>query len=370
MGQPTTARHDALRRTTDDRVVAGVCGGLAERLSIDAVAVRIVFVLGAMVWGVSLPLYGILWRFLPSRDAPTRNPVRPNRLPSMSLAMGAVAFMSAAMVALRSLGALPPDAVVLPLSLASLGVMFLWAGQPLRPVHRAALGTGARLPTDEGPPGRAASAADEPKKTRPERQRAPFGSALVGAIMIVACFGFLADRAGWLDVQWRLLGALLLVVIGVVLIGGATRGRPTGLMGAGGWLLVLLLGATVFQVPFGSGVGARDLHPVDVSTAETHLAGGSMVIDLRDVELDPEASAHEVLDASIAVGDLRVIVPVGVEVQINAWAGLGSVTVFADSASGVSVERSFASGGYDGSGGQLTVDASVGLGRVIVEQGE
>ncbi|MDG2112824.1 MAG: PspC domain-containing protein, partial [Actinomycetota bacterium] len=195
-----------LRRTTDDRVVSGVCGGLAERLSIDAVAVRVVFVLGAMVWGASILVYALLWRVLPSRDAPTRNPVRPTRLPSMSLAMGAVAFMAAAMVALRSLGALPPDAVVLPLSLASLGVMFLWAGQPLRPVPRPALGDGGDRPPRR-PSGGANPVGEAGKAARPARQRAPFGSALVGATMIVACFGFLADRAGWFDVQWRLLGA-------------------------------------------------------------------------------------------------------------------------------------------------------------------
>ena len=74
--------------------------------------------------------------------------------------------------------------------------------------------------------------------------------------------------------------------------------------------------------------------------------------------------------ASVAVGDLRVVVPVGLEVRIDAHVGLGSVTVFADSASGVSIDRSFASAGYDGLVGQLTVEARVGVGRVIVEQAE
>ena len=127
MESRTVASPTARRRTTDDRVVAGVCGGLAERLKIDAVAVRVLFVLGAMVWGITVVIYAAMWRWIRTEDSPTRNPVRPGRVPALGLAAGAVAFMAAAMLSLRSLGLLPPDVVVLPLSLAALGVMFVWA---------------------------------------------------------------------------------------------------------------------------------------------------------------------------------------------------------------------------------------------------
>jgi phage shock protein PspC (stress-responsive transcriptional regulator) len=369
MGSPTAAPRAPMRRTTDDRVVAGVCGGLAERWSVDTVAVRVTFVLGAMLWGLSIPLYVVLWRRWPEVDSPTRNPVRPGRLPSLSIAFGAIALMAAFMVLLRSMGLLPPEELVLPASLASLGVVFLWAGQPLRPVVRPAIGTGRAAPP---PPPRArptSRPADGPERppARPVARSAPFGSVLVGATMLAACVGFLVDRAGWVDVQWRVLGALLLVVVGVVLVGGATLGRPPGLLGAGSWLMVLLLLATVFRVPLGSGVGARDLRPVEAVGAATHLFGGSLEVDAVDLLLD-DPDGPEILDVSVAVGDLSVVVPRGVEVSVEARAGLGSVTVFAEAISGVSAERSFTSSGFDGSSGQLIVRAAVGLGRVIVEQ--
>jgi phage shock protein PspC (stress-responsive transcriptional regulator) len=49
----------------DDRVIAGVCSGLASYLKIDVVLVRIVFVLLAAVSGAGLVLYVVLWLFMP-----------------------------------------------------------------------------------------------------------------------------------------------------------------------------------------------------------------------------------------------------------------------------------------------------------------
>lgn len=49
-----------LRRGTD-RVVAGVCSGLAQYFGVDPLVVRLVFVVLALVHGVGLLLYLLLW---------------------------------------------------------------------------------------------------------------------------------------------------------------------------------------------------------------------------------------------------------------------------------------------------------------------
>src|SRR5213082_3380313 len=46
-----------LYRSTDDRVIAGVCGGLAQHLDMDVRVVRIAFVVLAFVGGTGLILY-------------------------------------------------------------------------------------------------------------------------------------------------------------------------------------------------------------------------------------------------------------------------------------------------------------------------
>ena len=48
-------------RSGNDRVVAGVCGGLAARLGVDATLVRLVFALLALAGGAGILLYFALW---------------------------------------------------------------------------------------------------------------------------------------------------------------------------------------------------------------------------------------------------------------------------------------------------------------------
>src|SRR5689334_2800747 len=59
-GQPLHRLH----RSANDRIIAGVCGGLAEYLSIDPSLVRIAFVV-ATLWGVGLLMYIVLAVILP-----------------------------------------------------------------------------------------------------------------------------------------------------------------------------------------------------------------------------------------------------------------------------------------------------------------
>ena len=61
-----------LYRSTTDRKVAGVCGGLAEYLGVDATVVRLVFI-ALLIFGVApiILLYFIMWIIMP--EAPATN---------------------------------------------------------------------------------------------------------------------------------------------------------------------------------------------------------------------------------------------------------------------------------------------------------
>lgn len=59
-----------LVRSERDKMIAGVCGGLANYFGIDAAIVRLVFVL-AVLSGVSPLVYLVLWLVMPSELAPT-----------------------------------------------------------------------------------------------------------------------------------------------------------------------------------------------------------------------------------------------------------------------------------------------------------
>lgn len=57
-----------LFRSETDKMVGGVCGGLAEYFDIDAAVVRLIFALTVLFGGSGLLLYLILWLVIPSKS--------------------------------------------------------------------------------------------------------------------------------------------------------------------------------------------------------------------------------------------------------------------------------------------------------------
>lgn len=55
-----------LVRSRTDRVIAGVCGGLAAYFAIDATIIRLLFVFVAFAGGSSVLVYILLWIFMPN----------------------------------------------------------------------------------------------------------------------------------------------------------------------------------------------------------------------------------------------------------------------------------------------------------------
>ncbi len=58
-----------LYRSSDDRVIAGVCGGLAKYFDIDPLIVRVLTVVSVLLSGVGLIAYVILWIAAPVEDS-------------------------------------------------------------------------------------------------------------------------------------------------------------------------------------------------------------------------------------------------------------------------------------------------------------
>lgn len=71
---PEPAPPSALHRRTSSRLVAGVCGGIADRFEIDVTVVRVAFVVAACLWGAGVVLYLALWALVPTEGATGRDP--------------------------------------------------------------------------------------------------------------------------------------------------------------------------------------------------------------------------------------------------------------------------------------------------------
>ena len=54
-----------LRRTRNDKMIAGVCGGLGKYFGLDATILRLVFVLLMIFAGTGLLAYLIMWLVIP-----------------------------------------------------------------------------------------------------------------------------------------------------------------------------------------------------------------------------------------------------------------------------------------------------------------
>ena len=73
---PVTGYAKKLTRSTTDKKIAGVCGGLAEYLDMDSTVIRLIWVLAFFFGGAGGLVYLILWVVLPEAPAPVSVPER------------------------------------------------------------------------------------------------------------------------------------------------------------------------------------------------------------------------------------------------------------------------------------------------------
>jgi phage shock protein PspC (stress-responsive transcriptional regulator) len=64
----TLMTETRLTRSDTDRMIAGVCGGIAAYIGMDPVLVRLAFILLAPAGGIGLPIYFILWVIMPRAE--------------------------------------------------------------------------------------------------------------------------------------------------------------------------------------------------------------------------------------------------------------------------------------------------------------
>jgi signal transduction histidine kinase len=122
------SRSGSLRRDLDNRVVAGVCAGLGQRMGIDPAILRVAFVVAAAAGGVGMALYALAWLIIPAER--TERPSAPAwglpRRASWHVAAGVGLLMLALLLFLRELGVWFSDALVWPVVLAATGTALIW----------------------------------------------------------------------------------------------------------------------------------------------------------------------------------------------------------------------------------------------------
>lgn len=110
-----------LERSARDRVLLGVCGGLARTLGVDAALVRLAFIALVLLGGAGLVLYAGLALLMATPAEPLR-PWREHRQETI----GVAALMAAASAGLAVRDLLIPLDVLVPAALLAGGVALVW----------------------------------------------------------------------------------------------------------------------------------------------------------------------------------------------------------------------------------------------------
>ena len=61
------AKTKKLYRSKKNRVIGGVCGGIAEYVNADSTLIRLIWVLATLLWGAGLFAYIIAWIIIPEK---------------------------------------------------------------------------------------------------------------------------------------------------------------------------------------------------------------------------------------------------------------------------------------------------------------
>lgn len=307
-----------LLRSRDDRVIAGVCGGLARHFNIDPVIFRIGFVAGAFLGGFGVIVYLALLVAVPEDDG-TGQPAPQGRSARLLVIAAAVAL------AIFTLAVLDgphwgwwwgPG-------------LFFWIAVAVVAGYLARRFLSEEDSKDPAPP---QPTEDEPTDTlSPAGRRRPSGARLLGVIALafaaVIAGGVLALASAWAGAEGQGEAVAAVVIgLGILLVVAALVDAPRWR-----WLIPLAL---VLAVPLGAvaaadihfegGYGDRDYRPTSVAEIPAdgyELAVGDLSIDLRG--LDWERGEAVDLPARLGLGELRVLVPdrVCVEATTDAKAG-------------------------------------------------
>ena len=205
----TTATPPQLRRSAQNALIAGVCAGIARRVGVDPLLVRIAFVAGTIAGGFALPLYVLGWIFLPAEDGATRRVQLRGGRGTVEVSLGSAFLVLALLLTVRASGVVWfSDAVTWPLVLIAAGGALIWRSSQ----------TATPAPPADKPAATAAAVVDEPEEDVAARfagavSRTGLGIALVVAAAIV----FLQATGALGAVRDVALSAIaVLVVVAVV----------------------------------------------------------------------------------------------------------------------------------------------------------
>ena len=330
-GQPDPAPDPGpkrFERSSTDRIIGGVCGGLGRYFGIDATLVRIGMVALALLGGTGLIVYAAALVLVPTDGEVAPGP---NENRDRAIAVG-VAILLAVVVFGLGLGFAFGGGLFTLAALAIAGLAVWWVVSGERP--------------SSGTPGDVV-------------RRAALGVALLFGCGALAFGSFVASGFGG-----GVVVAALVIAAGVALVASAFVGGARWLVLPAIAIAVPLAFVSATGIDLNGGFGERHVRPGTLAEIKDgyRLGAGELVIDLRDVDL-PAGDHH--LKVGIGAGRAQVLVPDDVCVASRATIGMGGVIVFERNGGGIDMDWTDERRAPAGTA-RLVIDGEVGLGLLDV----
>jgi phage shock protein PspC (stress-responsive transcriptional regulator) len=356
----TNAPGRLLRRRTADRVIGGVAGGLGDYFNVDPLLFRIGFVGLIIFGGAGLVLYLIAWLLLPAEghDASVVEAFfRRLGITPRGLAWTAIAILLLIVI----------QAVISPGG-------YLWIGDGPRLegpawIALAVVGVGIwllRRRDAAAPQAVATAVVVPPRAPAVPRPRSPLGWYVLAATLIVVGLLALVSQAAGVEVTPGQFFGAGLTVIGIGLVVGAWWGRARILVLLALLLLPVAVPASFITAPLEGGIGDQRYTPANLAElrGDYRLLGGRLVLDLTGLSRRSD-TIHVV--ASVALGELVVLLPENASVQLDARVGAGSTIVFDSRQVGTSLHDRYVRNQFSGATYVLDLEAGIGEVQVVMQ---
>jgi phage shock protein PspC (stress-responsive transcriptional regulator) len=335
-----------MRRSSDDRIVAGVCAGMARHLNVDPIIVRIAVVALTFIGLSGLILYLAAWFFIPTDDDPksvAADWFNLDRNEEQVRTVGlfvALVLAVAAVVGDNGWGLWWLGWWIIPVAF----LYWLFGVRPRRRRQEWPAAASTVVPPYPPPatgvpvPGSTeAQVADytawktqqvlDRKRRRWERRRESriLRGLTLSAVLIAEAIAVIVDRNVG-HIPWTGYVAVALTVVAVGCLVGTMWGTAGGLIGIG---LVLTLVLTIGSFAQSGPIGEQRFTPQTASEVQPsyHHGIGNLELDLSEI-VRPATLTGRTVRVTTGIGRTAITVPADVAVKLDASVQSGEVNAF------------------------------------------
>lgn len=318
-----------MRRSKDDRIIAGVCSGAARYLNVDPVVIRVLLAVLTLAGFAGAIIYLAAWFLLPSDGAQKSVAADWLKLDKNEEQVRVAGMIGAVVLAVLSAvgdgswswwGDAPwwlvPFAVV---------TYFVW----IRPRRRREAREARDVMDAPQTLHYSAATGETTQVLVPPAAPRSKSHALLGLTTSVT---LIALAATWIyeetvrDIPWTSYIAVALGVVAVGLIVGTFFGNGGGLIAIGCLLAATLAVGTC--IPEGGFGEDRQVPTTATELESTYQHGvGLLELDLTQVD-DLTALTSRTVKLKLGIGQTRIFVPRGLNVSVTSTLSVGDITIF------------------------------------------